>query len=83
MEDEGCICKGNWRLIVKEAEPFLNEPFLDENGKQFIFFGIVHSKDDYYYGVIDQERNVKLLSCVGSLETHGYTYYDWRKNVVR
>jgi hypothetical protein len=71
MSDE-CICNGNWRAIVKEAEPLLEQSFINERGEYFRLFGIVHSQDDYYYGMYSMKHGLKLLSCVGSIEGHGY-----------
>lgn len=73
--DLGCICKGNWRRIVKESEPFIGKKYQDGNGKLWIFFGIVHGDDDYYYGLVSNGTLV-LASCVGSLETNGYFRVD-------
>lgn len=70
-EDPDCICRGNWRLIVAECEELLDKQFVDENGDVFVFYGIVHGSDDYYYGMTGRTGH-RLLSCVGSLETHGY-----------
>lgn len=72
--DEGCICRGNWRNIVAEYEAIPeNKQFLDEEGNVFTLFGVVHSDDDYYYGMWDHKHNVlQLLSCVGSIENHGF-----------
>jgi len=72
-----CICKGNWRNIVKESEPFLDRIFVDNNGQRFRFYGIVHGSDDYYYGMYRlADGQSVLLSCVGDLETHGYTLLE-------
>ena len=78
MEDKGCICRGNWRAIVKENEPLLGKKFVFEGtGDYYIFYGLVHGDDDYYYGVISIDgRQTMLLSCVGSLETHGFTQVE-------
>ena len=35
------------------------------------FFGVVHGGDDFYYG-LDGPKGTRLLSCVCSMETHGY-----------
>ena len=70
-EDKDCICKGNWRLIVAECEHLLDQRFVDERGDEFIFYGIVHGSDDYYYGMAGVSGH-RLLSCVGSLETYGF-----------
>jgi hypothetical protein len=70
--DDGCICHGNWRAIVKESESLLGRDFTDHNGKTFRFFGVVHADDDYYYGMWHRDHGLSLLSCVGSIEGHGY-----------
>lgn len=67
----GCICKGNWRAIVAGAEPLLDRIYVDERGNRYRFFGIVHASDDYYYGMHGQGK-LRLLSCVGSIEGHGF-----------
>ena len=67
----GCICKGNWRAIVKEMEPWLDKKFTDQHGQEWTFYGIVHGSDDYYYGVA-RAGETHLLSCVGALESYGY-----------
>lgn len=69
---DGCICKGNWRAIVKECEPLFGKRYRDDNGNEYTFFGVVHSDDDYYYGMTG-EAGMKLLSCVGSIENFGFT----------
>ena len=78
MEDTGCICKGNWRNIVKESEPLLDKLFKDKDGVVWRFFGVVHGSDDYYYGMNRFDDNsVLLCSCVGNLTTHGFTVFEW------
>lgn len=75
-EDTECICKGNWRAIVKKSEPLLNRLFIREYDKcEYRFFGIVHGSDDYYYGMIKHtdNSNLMLLSCVGNIESFGFT----------
>lgn len=69
---EGCVCAGNWRAIVKDSAPLLGRHFLDHYGEEWVFFGIVHGDDDYYYGMW-REGKMQLLSCVGSLEAHEFT----------
>lgn len=66
-----CICAGNWRLIVRESEPLLDKPFTAPDGDVWHLFGIVHGSDDIYYGMC-RNGQIKLLSCVGSLASHGY-----------
>lgn len=69
--DDACICKGNWRSIVKEVEHLIGKEFRNSAGNTYRFFGVVHGDDDYYYGMADKD-GCRLLSCVGSLEGHGY-----------
>lgn len=44
IHDAGCICKGNWRAIVRDAEPLLDQRYSDENGDVWTFFGLVHAR---------------------------------------
>ena len=78
QRDPGCICYGNWRAIVAEATPFFNKVFVNEKGEKYRFFGVVHSDDDYYYGMspVQEGGRLMLLSCVGSIEGHGFTLAD-------
>jgi len=68
-----CICKGNWRLLVKKYEPFLNKKYKNEKGKVYTFFGLVHADEDYYFGMVSKNGKMLLLSCVGDIEDFGYT----------
>jgi hypothetical protein len=77
MTDPECICKGNWRDIVQETERLIGTEFEAiygwNAGKTYVFFGIVHTTDDYYYGMWSREdKDMILLSCVGSFEGHGF-----------
>lgn len=72
---DGCICEGNWRTIVKEYEPKIGKKYKtywgpDGKGEyEYLFFGLVHGGDDYYYGMVStKDGKVRLLSCVGSIE---------------
>mgnify|MGYP003423079750 CR=1 FL=1 len=70
----GCICEGNWRKIVGEYEPLIGKKYKGYDGETYTFFGLVHGSDDYYYGMCNRDltKGVKLLSCVGSIEGHGF-----------
>lgn len=70
-----CICKGNWRLLVSEYEDLFNRKYMDSKGKVWKFFGLVHSADDYYYGMSSAGKT-QLLSCVGHIEGFGYTLIE-------
>ncbi len=62
----------NWIRLVEECEDIINCRFRDENtNEEYRFFGLVHSYDDYYYGMYGKS-GLRLLSCVGNLETHGF-----------
>jgi hypothetical protein len=78
MDDKGCICKGNWRAIVKDNEHLIGKKFVFEGtGEYWTLFGLVHGDDDYYYGMFSIcGRQTMLLSCVGSIEGHGFTLVD-------
>ncbi len=68
----GCICEGNFRNIVTETFHLIGKKFKDNNGKRYVFFGVVYGDDDFYYGMSDTNNKCLLLSCVGSLETFGF-----------
>lgn len=71
--EPGCVCKGNWRLIVKEMESLVDRVYRnDRDGSLHRLFGVVDAFEDYYYGMSDADGKCLLLSCVGSIEGHGY-----------
>ena len=70
--DPGCICFGNWRLIVKETEQLLDKKYIEERtGAEFTFIGVLHGSDDFYYAMWRKE-DLRLLSCVGAIESWGF-----------
>ena len=76
VRDAGCVCRGNWRDIVNESETILGRDFKDRNGEIYRFFGLVWSDDDFYYGMFSNSNNMRLLSCVGSIDGHGFTLIE-------
>lgn len=78
--DKGCICHGNWRKIIAESQFLLGKRFQDEDGVEYTFYGVVYGDDDYYYGMCDDKGRAHLLSCVGSLEMHGYQLVQFKGN---
>jgi hypothetical protein len=71
--DPECICFGNWRLIVKETEHRLDKLYFEERtGHHYVFAGILHGSDDYYYAMSSRTHGLRLLSCVGSIEQSGF-----------
>lgn len=75
MSELPCICEGNWREIIHDSEPLFNKKYKDEKGDIFIFIGVMHGDDDYYY-CLWRGNDMHLLSCVGSIEMHGYVLVD-------
>lgn len=73
--DPNCVCHGNWRSIVNETQHLLGDEYECErgqwSGRGWYFYGIVHGDDDYYYGMVRNGRHL-LLSCVGSIDGHGF-----------
>lgn len=79
METENrCICEGNWRNIINETQDLFDRKYLNRQGKECVFVGVVWGSDDFYYGMWEIETGkCALLSCVGSIEEgHGYTLVE-------
>jgi hypothetical protein len=72
-----CICKGNWRRIIKESQELLGRNYKGHDGNTYVFDSVTWAKDDFYYlmlgfdGAKDQH-----LSCVGSIEMSDFTLLD-------
>lgn len=71
-----CVCDKNWKIFVKNIERKLSNNYVDENGDKYVLFGLVYARDDYYYGMYSDKNGLKLLSCLCSLETHGFKPND-------
>ena len=70
-----CICKGNWRSIVKKYDHLIGKKFSRDCGDPHIytFFGLVHADDDYYYGMQrESDRQLHLVSCCIALKHAGF-----------
>jgi len=65
-----CICEGNWRNIIHESESLLGKKF-KHGGNIYVFCGVMYGDDDYYY-CMWKENDMQLLSCVVSIEQHGF-----------
>jgi hypothetical protein len=77
MENNECICEGNWRNIIKDCEHLIREIFIDENDDAFRLIGVLHGHDDYYYAMIELETGqLQLYSCVLNLHGYGFTLYE-------
>ncbi len=73
--DTGCVCRSNWRSIISKVELLIERRFRDSQGKTWTFFGVVHGKDDYYYGMSAKGR-IALFSCVGAFDSWGFTLIE-------
>lgn len=64
----------NWKAIVAESEHLIGRIFMRHyDNELYVFFGLVHGDDDYYYGFSHSvTHSVVLASCVGSI-TQGFT----------
>ena len=71
QQHTGEVPVDNWERLVRECENLIGEQYRDSKGQVYIFFGLVHSDDDYYYGMW-RAGELRLLSCVGSMETVGF-----------
>lgn len=63
-----------WQRIVDEVRPLIGRHFKDAKGMVWTFFGVVDGDEDYYYGM--HNTKLSLLSCVGSIEGHGFELID-------
>jgi hypothetical protein len=75
-DENGCLLgyreTDTWIMLVNECEDLIGHIFVDETtGEEYRFFGLVHSDDDFYYGM-HGKSGLRLLSCVGNLEVHKY-----------
>ena len=68
-----CVCEGNFRSIVYETDHLIGKKFKDGVDKVYTFFGIVYGKDDFYYGMTDEDNRCLLLSCTGSFKMYNFT----------
>lgn len=59
-----------WELLVEKYEHLLNRKYRDRHTNEvYIFFGLVHGEDDFYYGMMSVSTDgLLLLSCVGDIE---------------
>jgi len=81
--DPGCICYGNWRLIISEVESLFGRQFKGPNGELWRFFGLVHSQDDYYYGMSNcATGRLSLLTCVTNFSGHDFTLVPEGEEIV-
>lgn len=68
----------NFDKIVEEYYEYFGMVYEDERtAERYRFLGILYSYDDLYYSMHGMEgAGLKLLSCVGSPEGHGFKRLD-------
>jgi hypothetical protein len=58
----------SWPSIVKEYGPKIGFRYKDRR-EEYLFIGLVHAEDDYYYGLLSNDGKLHLATCVGALES--------------
>ncbi|PCJ26744.1 MAG: hypothetical protein COA94_04925 [Rickettsiales bacterium] len=70
------MSKKNWNDLVSKYDKLIGGEYTDDEGMLFTFVGLIHSDDDFYYGLIPKGGSEKgmliRLSCVCALESFGY-----------
>ncbi len=61
----------NWTKLVAKYEPIIGRAYKFD-GRRYVFFGLVHGDDDFYFGMVRDDGKLHLLSCVGTPEAFGY-----------
>lgn len=63
--------------LFEKVKHLYGKKFVDKHTKKiYTFIGVLVSEDDYYYTMYSPEDGMQNLSCVGSIETHGYELVD-------
>ena len=66
--------KDNWTIITARSREFYGR-YYTNNEKVYRFFGLVEGADDYYYGMIcETDKELRLLSCVGNLDSWEFEF---------
>jgi len=77
MNNDECICEGNWRNLVNEYEPLFNRKFKNVyDDKVYILLGLTHGPDDFYYLMWNEDDGMHLATCVGALTSVAYVLLD-------
>jgi len=64
----------NWKFIVTESESIIDHQFMYGN-RPFTYLGPLHGSDDFYYVMYHPDsRELRLSSCVGSIENAGFEH---------
>ena len=61
----------NWTSLVEEYDSLIGNKYLDEEGNEHTFIGLLHGQDDFYF-VMWRDGAVRLLTCVGVPEQMGF-----------
>lgn len=79
--DSTCICEGNWRNIIGESRPLFGRKYKDRSDRECTFIGVLDGEQDYYYTFMYDDGTLARLSCVGSIESFGYTLQDTNETI--
>lgn len=60
--------------ILEDVEQNFEKIYNDDSGNVYRFIGVLIAEDDYYYAMMpcNGSGKLRLLSCVGSIESFGY-----------
>lgn len=73
LYQDGCICEGNWRQIIKESYSDIGKWYHSSyDNKDYKLFGIVWADDDFYYGMCDKDSKTILVTCCSYLKNQGF-----------
>lgn len=68
MSENNCICEDNWKNLVTGYERYIGRTYVDNEGLEWKFFGLIHGEDDYYYG-LSRPGQMTLVTGVCDLNT--------------
>ena len=62
------------QMILNEEQDNFEKLYNDDKGVVHRFIGVLIAEDDYYYSMMpcDGSRILRLLSCVGGIESYGF-----------
>lgn len=60
--------------ILEEEQKNFEKLYNDDSGNVYRFIGVLIAENDYYYSMMpcDGSRKLRLLSCVGGIESYGF-----------
>jgi len=71
MSEITAYARDNWESLVEQYDDLIGNEYVDENGEEYVFIGLLHAQEDFYFFLGNKDKN-KFLSCVADLEQHGF-----------